>query len=728
MIRFIFISFFILVNASITLNAQLSGVVKDGRSGKSIEGAEIFINNSSWRGVSGEDGSFLMDGIHSGIFELVVYKKGYEIFQSNLRIQNGKAYRLNLELTQNHKSKSVKVIEDDAWKGNLLRFKKELIGVDDASDEYKLGNTQSLQFTMSGNSLIAKSADPLRIENLKLGIILQVYLLHFKSDQNGSDIKTLVSFHWMKSGDHLQQSSFEISRLKAYWGSLRHFLQSLVAHETDLDGFVIRNSMNKVISPSGLVTNGLVEGYYNIDFTNALTVSFRENHVSIVNDSKLFEANEYGLPLSMSSISITGAMKESGLANKLPINYFPSFAIPNQEVFWKNYPWLQEKIYLQTDRDYYYPGETLWHKAYLSYLDPAFTDSLSTTLYVDLFSPELKPVDSKKYAIKEGVAWGDILLNDTLPSGQYYLRAYTNWMRNFGDSSLFVKTVPILAVNENIVWNEKEDAQVSEEIKVEADKEQYKARQEVKLKLTVTDENGNPLKANLSIAVTDGVESVPLSQNSITSFNSFGFPSVDDRSHYFSQIIHPMEQGVTIRGVVKNGKGNPIPANVEIVNAEDELLTLSTNDQGVFMASGFDYEDSIVLAIMAYAKKNRRQVDSVHLLPREIPTLNVKSPTFALEFRKFDALQRIQNTYQLDDAILLQEVVVKSTSLAKKEPNLQTLDYGTPDHTVKGDDIRFVGRNLLVGLKGRVPGLQVIEAQDGISIRLRGPKSLAGYS
>lgn len=717
---------------STQLVAQVNGIVKDANTGNVIDGAEVFINHSSWRSISNEEGSFNLTNVHPGFFELVVCKKGYEIFQSSMRIQKGKVYQLNLDLIPISRFKLVNSKKDDLWTAYFLQFKKVLLGINDLSDSYKIENTKSLQFKLSGKSLIAKSDDPLRIENKMLGLIMNVYVLYFEVNPTSTNFQAGVSYQLMDSDDRLQQSAFEINRLRSYWGSSRHFFQTLVTNTTESDGFVIYNTNNESIKPAELISKGRIEGYYIINVTDTIRVSYltRPGNTSTLVSGKSIEVNEYGQPLSGKSLEISGVMRESGLANTLPINYFPAFSIPNGEVYWKNYYLLQEKIYLHTDRDYYYPRESIWFKGYMVYHDLALTDSLSKTLYVDLISPQRKIIDSRMYPIREGVAWGDFKLSDSLPSGQYCLRAYTNWMRNFGDSTFFVKAIPILSIDENIEWNdnEKENFRQSSAIKIESDQLFYKGRQKVELKLRAIDELTNPLKANLSISVTDCVEAVALSDNSIIESTWFEFPTLDDKATYFDQIRYMMEPGVTIHGIVKNARGIPIPANLEIVDGDDELVSLSTNSNGVFMTSGFDDMDSIVVAIMAYRKKNGRQVDSVYLLPREIPSVDLDLPSIPLKFRKYDALQRIQNTLQSDEAILLKEVVVQSTSLAKPEPNLQTLNYGNPDHTVKGDLVRFAGRNLLSGLKGRVPGLQVIEAQDGISIRLRGPKSLGGYS
>jgi TonB-dependent SusC/RagA subfamily outer membrane receptor len=108
--------------------------------------------------------------------------------------------------------------------------------------------------------------------------------------------------------------------------------------------------------------------------------------------------------------------------------------------------WPQEKAYLHTDKPYYLPGDTLWFKAYL--VEGAFhrPDSASTVLYVDLIHQQSgKNVRLQRVALNGGLGDGNMTLNDTLPSGAYTLRAYTNWMRNFSADFIFTKNIHLLA-------------------------------------------------------------------------------------------------------------------------------------------------------------------------------------------------------------------------------------------------------------------------------------------
>ncbi len=102
-----------------------------------------------------------------------------------------------------------------------------------------------------------------------------------------------------------------------------------------------------------------------------------------------------------------------------------------------------EKVYLQTDRAYYSGGEDLWFSSYLVNAKSTSLTATSNTLYVELINPNAVVIDSKTIRMEEGLGKGDFKLKDTLQSGWYHIRAYTNWMRNFGDDFVFQKKIYI---------------------------------------------------------------------------------------------------------------------------------------------------------------------------------------------------------------------------------------------------------------------------------------------
>lgn len=738
MIR-LFRTVLILIFVNVSAMAQISGFIKDKSTGKGVPGAEVFINNSSLRMLTDKEGYFSLTGLEPGFADLVVYRKGYDLFKSSIRIQENKEYKLNLDiLPRTTDTKTAKVKIDDLWNKNLQWFMRGLLGSGEFASLCKIENPKSLQFQREGEALIVSSEEPIKIQNLALGLQLNVILLQFKAEAESSWYQVLVNYEAKQSDDYEQKIVWERNRLKAYWGSSRHFFQALASETTKEEGFLIFNFENKPLKPSDLIVEGKVSGYKKILLESDVFVTYQmeptvtgvksneeSTQTSTIKQIDAINVNPLGLLLNNQSVQITGAMANEKLAYCLPIDYLPTQSLENEKVDWKNFSLLREKVYLHTDRDYYYPRETIWLKAYMGYSMPALRDTLSQTLYVEFLSPDKARLDSKVYQIKEGVAWGEFRLNDNLPSGQYYLRAYTNWMRNYGDSALFVKPIPILKVDENVLNNEPQFiSESSSMISIEANKKSYKAREKVIVAMQLLDEAGNPAVGNISVAVTDAVASVSLGVNSIinpSALNVVSYEQVPNK--YFDQITHYMERGISFRGVVKDTRNSPAPASLQVIQGNmDNLIEMQTDEQGEFLITGVKFSDSLVFAFKPFNKKGKLFLGRVDLLPREIPPFNFESKLLRLVLKKEDALQRIQNSYDPSEGVtVLDAVEIKSSKLAKTDSNEPVRIYGSPDYVVSGDNIRstVAGSNFLVGLQGKVPGLRVIENADGeINVRV----------
>lgn len=111
------------------------------------------------------------------------------------------------------------------------------------------------------------------------------------------------------------------------------------------------------------------------------------------------------------------------------------------EDYKNNFP--REKVYLHLDKPYYSIGDQIWFKAYLTVGNYNFLSSLSKILYVELINSDEEIAISVRLPVINGITFGDILLVDSLMEGDYRIRAYTNWMRNFDERYFFDKTIQV---------------------------------------------------------------------------------------------------------------------------------------------------------------------------------------------------------------------------------------------------------------------------------------------
>jgi len=209
-----------------------------------------------------------------------------------------------------------------------------------------------------------------------------------------------------------------------------------------------------------------------LDNSESTVVNFNDPYV-------LFDRNGGMIDPGGIGISFTGAWGKDRLGELLPVDYEPQQNINNNDgntvtpnnddqlsstqlnelraglLKWKTVSDSvsdacgAEKIYMQFDKPYYAVGDTIWFKTYL--LNEALTGTdKSGFMYVDIANDSNKVVKQYKFPVQDGLSWGSINLDEKeFKTSTYTLRAYTNWMRNFGDKQFFYKRFYVSSANEN---------------------------------------------------------------------------------------------------------------------------------------------------------------------------------------------------------------------------------------------------------------------------------------
>ncbi|MBE9511403.1 MAG: hypothetical protein IMY71_11030 [Bacteroidetes bacterium] len=112
-------------------------------------------------------------------------------------------------------------------------------------------------------------------------------------------------------------------------------------------------------------------------------------------------------------------------------------------------PVFKENFQLFTDRNIYAANEKIFFRAFnLSYPLLRATN-WSEILYVEIISQTNRSVAQGKYLLNKRGTWGYIEIPETTPTGLYYIRAYTKWMRNFPPAKYFHSNITIINPNNN---------------------------------------------------------------------------------------------------------------------------------------------------------------------------------------------------------------------------------------------------------------------------------------
>jgi len=91
-----------------------------------------------------------------------------------------------------------------------------------------------------------------------------------------------------------------------------------------------------------------------------------------------------------------------------------------------------EKVFVFTDRSLYAVNEAIQFSATLQSGPESLHGPGSEVIYVELVNTRGEALMKGKYLLSENRSAGHLSIPSNIPSGNYYLRSYTRWMRNFG--------------------------------------------------------------------------------------------------------------------------------------------------------------------------------------------------------------------------------------------------------------------------------------------------------
>ncbi len=103
-----------------------------------------------------------------------------------------------------------------------------------------------------------------------------------------------------------------------------------------------------------------------------------------------------------------------------------------------------EKIYVHANTPLLFPGEYLYYSIYCLNAATNRLDNISRMAYVELVGEDLMPVFRQKVRLDGGRGQGDFFVPVSVPSGNYKLIAYTQWMKNAGIGQLFQDNIMVI--------------------------------------------------------------------------------------------------------------------------------------------------------------------------------------------------------------------------------------------------------------------------------------------
>ncbi|RYE23285.1 MAG: carboxypeptidase-like regulatory domain-containing protein [Sphingobacteriaceae bacterium] len=229
-------------------SGTISGKVTAIDSKAPLAKASVFLSNATFGTVTAEDGTFSLNNVKPGQYDLVVSILGYENFTQTVLV-GSKPIRLQIEMVPKMiQIKEVVITTNTNWKRNYALFVKNFIGTSANAQQCKVINPRAvhLVYHKKTQTLEASTDEFLLIENKALGYRVRFLVNQFESSALTNVIRYQgqVLFEETK-GSNAQHKKWIQKRQQAYFGSSMHFFRSILHQDLEQQGFIMRRLERK---------------------------------------------------------------------------------------------------------------------------------------------------------------------------------------------------------------------------------------------------------------------------------------------------------------------------------------------------------------------------------------------------------------------------------------------------------------------------------------------------
>jgi hypothetical protein len=267
-----------------------------------------------------------------------------------------------------------------------------------------------------------------------------------------------------------------------------------------------------------------------------------------------------------------------------------------------------EKLYLQFDRPNYTTYDTIWFKASLFNAATYSPSRLSSKVYIELISDSSIVVNRFAIPMVSGLGQGHIVLDEKIKDGTYTVRAYTNWMQNFGDEAYFSKQFYVgkpsdqgswLISEQHILKTQPQGNEVSIALKLSNLNNAIIPYRDLELRLTEGEKtlfknnyltsDGGSITANFILPKKADMRQLSLLITDKTNKNKYSFPfypggQLQDVDLQFmpegGNLVNGLSSRVAFKAIGEDGLGTAVNGKI-LSNTGREVCNFATEHNGM---------------------------------------------------------------------------------------------------------------------------------------------------
>jgi hypothetical protein len=716
----------------------IRGTVISAENGEGLPFASVFIKNTTYGTATDTLGAFQLTVFSSSV-ELVCSFVGFRTWSSQLQLTHG-VRDLVIELEEDKSLLSEVSIagkKDEAWEKQYKVFKKYFLGTSSNARRCEIENAGVLDLKEADGVMRGLAAEPLHIRNDALGYELDFILSDFEASDDAYNIRGYTHFKPMQPAEQKENDKWERNRRKAYLGSPPHFFRAIQNGTWKQEGYsmyairgedvkyatrfydIPKTNIQDIEETQLEIKGKSISFLMNYDY-DALEIHYRKSGPAVrlyedvdysvsrlENFSGRITLDDFGMPHDSLQLLTNGDWSTQRVSEMLPMDYQMEGGSFNPE-------YLREAVDIHLSKDHFYRGDTVWFEAYMMYSHPEWRDSLSQVLHIDLVAPSGKILKSVSAFIFEGVAYGQFALPGRTEPGTYYMRAYTEWMRNFDAANTTLFPVPVLELDQAVAADDEPPGpqeNSSHLVRMTIDTT-WLAEDSITLALQILDRYGNPAPTNISIAVTDK-EQTGFIQSIWNKHLETGFETAFRPQS--GAVSYAIEKGMNLEGTILDNNGKPLKSDWILMNPQSGIVRpFATDRQGKFEVDKLYNFGESNFYVLPLNDKDRTDfsvsLDTLHRappLPAQLPDADISLETQKPPDLKLKQLEQLTSS----EARMLEEVEVREKPF-DEDANFRLRNavfYGKPDFIIKGEALKNkTGTNdVWEAITGLVPGLYI---------------------
>lgn len=233
----------------------------------------------------------------------------------------------------------------------------------------------------------------------------------------------------------------------------------------------------------------------------------------------------------------------------------------------------REALHIHLNKTTFFKGEEIWFKGYAYDQKNQLSSKATTNINVGMYDAQGNQVKKALYAAENGMMFGNFAIDSTFTAGTYYVKAATNWMKNFKENNAFIQKIEI--VTDESINEKKATKKARFDFQFLPEGGHIVANTTNNIGFKVIDTNGKGVSAS-GVIYDEEKNQVASFEGNTLGMGKFLFQP-EKNTQYTAEIT--LENNATLTKELPKVKAQGISLMLQSLKENDVILDFSTNEE-----------------------------------------------------------------------------------------------------------------------------------------------------